>query len=124
MSSSGAPRLFPTLPLEGSVGACWAAEPSSGRVSVDTSGAMPSLSGDSRLYLVESPTAPEWVSQRYAMLGLLGKQLTFSLDVSHVGCSCNAAVYLVREFRRERQLDWRGGAGREKVTDTGRGRDR
>lgn len=94
------PALFHIRPFDGSVGSSFIAEEfGTQRVTVDSLGSMLTITGDNRLYLVERPARDGlgWVMQRYERLNLLGKQLTFSMDVSNVGCSCNAAVYLVRE---------------------------
>jgi hypothetical protein len=93
------PAQFHIRPFDGSAGSSFIAEEfGTQRVTVDPLGSMLTITGENRLYLVERPASDGhgWVMQRYELLNLLGRQLTFSIDVSGVGCSCNAAVYLVR----------------------------
>jgi len=95
---STGPSLFHIRPFDGSPGSSFVAEEfGTQRVAVDATGSMLTVNGNNRLYLAERPAREggSWPMQRYDPLHLLGKQLTFSLDVSAVGCSCNAAVYLV-----------------------------
>jgi hypothetical protein len=101
------PAIHHIRPFDGSGSSSFIFEESGTQhVTVDASGSMLTITGDNRLYLVERPARDGlgWLMQRYERLSLLGKQLTFSMDVSGVGCSCNAAVYLVREPPR---LWWR-----------------
>ena len=57
------------------------------------------LTGSSRVFLgdnvMDSMEAAEWSQIAYRKLDLLGKTLSFDIDLSKVGCGCNAAVYLV-----------------------------
>ena len=56
------------------------------------------VQGNNRLYAVTSiPSRPkaEWVDFTYRKLDLLNRDLSFDVDISGVGCGCNAAVYLV-----------------------------
>ena len=53
-----------------------------------------SLHGNQRFYLGLHP-AGEWRNAQYDRLRLLGKSLRWTVDVSNVGCGCNAALYLV-----------------------------
>ena len=65
------------------------------------------LIGNSRAYLAHEPpgmdedgassdtTVHEWGDVRYDRLRLLGRTLRWRMDISTVGCGCNAAVYLV-----------------------------
>lgn len=56
-----------------------------------------SIVGNNRAYLVEDVIASRsgWNEATYARLRLLGRELRFSLDLSRVGCGCDASVYLV-----------------------------
>ena len=59
------------------------------------------LRGNQRAYLIGSRGEPPhrrdatWETLRYDKLSLLGKTLRMTIDVSNVGCGCNAALYLV-----------------------------
>jgi hypothetical protein len=56
------------------------------------------VTGNNRLYSISSipsRSEPEWVDFRYKKLSLLNRALVFDVDLSGVGCGCNAAVYLV-----------------------------
>jgi len=55
------------------------------------------LQGDSRAYLIGSHEngSLRWADLKYAKLKLLNKTLRWTVDVSNVGCGCNAALYLV-----------------------------
>ena len=55
------------------------------------------VQGNNRLYAIQSfPETPgDWGSFEYLRLPLLNRQLQFDVDLSKVGCGCNAAVYLV-----------------------------
>ena len=57
------------------------------------------LMGSSRAFLgsssMSSYPAARWERIKYRKLHLLGHALKFSVDLSRVGCGCNAAVYLV-----------------------------
>ena len=44
---------------------------------------------------MDSMGAAEWSQIAYRKLDLLGKTLSFDIDLSKVGCGCDAAVYLV-----------------------------
>lgn len=54
-----------------------------------------SLNGGGRVYLADNTTAGSANPHGYFMFQLLGKRLSYTLDLSAVGCSCNAAIYLV-----------------------------
>ena len=63
-----------------------------------TSAASFSVTGNNRAYLVEDTWTAlnfDWPQVSYKMLELAGKTLSFTLDVSGVGCGCDASVYLV-----------------------------
>ncbi|EOD22080.1 hypothetical protein EMIHUDRAFT_240500 [Emiliania huxleyi CCMP1516] len=54
--------------------------------------------GNNRLYAVAeipSKERPKWSDFSYLRLPLLNRRLAFEVDLSAVGCGCNAAVYLV-----------------------------
>jgi len=53
------------------------------------------LSGNDRAYLVEDIRAATWSTVQYRKLALLNRSLEVTVDVSNVGCGCNAAFYLV-----------------------------
>lgn len=58
------------------------------------------MTGGSRLFLANDKefapsTVRSWKDISYRKLALLGQQLSFSVDMSKVGCGCNGAVYLV-----------------------------
>ena len=55
------------------------------------------VTGSNRLYLVEDwLNLMGWDKVSYQKLFLLGSTLSFTVDLSGVGCDCNAAVYLVQ----------------------------
>lgn len=45
-----------------------------------------------------------WDPKRIAQIKLLGKAISFTVDLSHVGCACNLALYLISAPAR----DWNG----------------
>jgi hypothetical protein len=53
------------------------------------------LQNDQRAYLAMPHEQRRWSSIKYHKLQLLGKTLHWTLDLSQVGCGCNAALYLV-----------------------------
>ncbi|KAL3921698.1 MAG: hypothetical protein SGPRY_004814 [Prymnesium sp.] len=53
------------------------------------------LQGDQRAYLARDFKSLKWEDIRYDRLRLLGKTLHVTVNVSGVGCGCNAAIYLV-----------------------------
>ena len=53
------------------------------------------LNGNDRAYLIENRSEHAWSRIHYQRLKLLGKSLSFVVDVSKAGCGCNAALYLV-----------------------------
>lgn len=52
--------------------------------------------GSSRMFFSQPNVGKNWYDVKYEKLFLLGKSLSFDLDLSGVGCGCNAAVYLVQ----------------------------
>ena len=61
-----------------------------------------SVSGNNRLFLAAPDAAGAadfgmrtWADVTFRKLRLLDKELSFTIDLSHVNCGCNAAVYLV-----------------------------
>lgn len=55
------------------------------------------VQGNNKLYLVQDwLNLMSWEQVTYQKLFLLGSTLTFTVDLSGVGCDCNAAVYLVQ----------------------------
>ena len=55
------------------------------------------VTGNNKLYLVEDwLNLMGWDKVSYQKLFLLGSTLSFTVDLSGVGCDCNAAVYLVQ----------------------------
>lgn len=59
------------------------------------SGSSLSVKGNVRAYWVKDHTHHSWNGMQYKTLHLHGKKLRFTVDVSRVGCGCNAALYLV-----------------------------
>ena len=53
------------------------------------------LNHNVRGYAVADFRARKWEDVRYTKLQLLGRTLSWTADVSDVGCGCNAALYLV-----------------------------
>ncbi|KAL1522908.1 hypothetical protein AB1Y20_017873 [Prymnesium parvum] len=53
------------------------------------------LRGNQRGYLALKPATLRWADIEYDRLHLLGQTLHVTVDVSGVGCGCNAALYLV-----------------------------
>jgi hypothetical protein len=56
--------------------------------------------GNSRSFLVRADSSMHagpvlWTDLSFEKLKLLGQQLAFTIDMSQVGCGCDAAVYLV-----------------------------
>ena len=58
------------------------------------------VAGSSRLYLaapLPGGLAPaQWMDVQYQHFHLVGKSLSFTIDLSNVACGCNAALYLVQ----------------------------
>lgn len=55
-----------------------------------------SITGNNRLYMASNNQPPHsWNELSYLQLPLLNRELSFTADLSAVGCGCNAAVYLV-----------------------------
>merc|ERR1712066_30466 len=67
----------------------WAA----GAISIQNNGF--TMRGNSRLYFA-SRCENGWVSDMYAQLPLNNKHFAYTLDLSNVGCHCNAAAYFVK----------------------------
>ena len=51
--------------------------------------------GDSRAYLVEDYRQTSWSDHKYVRLDLQEAPLTYTVDLSNVGCGCLACVYMV-----------------------------
>ena len=67
---------------------------SSAECCVHVNGSSITLRGGGRVYLGDSSS--ETISpDSFYMMPLLGKRLTFDVDMSSVGCSCNGALYFV-----------------------------
>jgi len=49
----------------------------------------------SRAYFAEGCTAGEYDNKKYANVKLLGKTISYTVDLSSVGCGCDAQVHLV-----------------------------
>ena len=65
---------------------------------VTVSGAELVLSGGGNVKLATTPTVAE--PSGYFQWKLLNKSLAYTVDLSRVGCSCNAALYLVSMVRK------------------------
>ena len=59
---------------------------------IQVNGSSITLSGGGRAYLGDSPSDTIGPNSFYEM-PLLGKRLTFNVDMSNVGCNCNGALY-------------------------------
>lgn len=68
---------------EGSVGKVWTYDRQVG------------IWGPSRSYLVENWQSGSWWNTRYYRLDLRGKTMSYTVDLSKVGCGCIACMYLV-----------------------------
>ena len=68
-----------------------------GHGSADVTGGGESLNlyHNVRGYAVNDFQARTWEEMRYTKLELLGRTLSWTTDLSNVGCGCNAALYLV-----------------------------
>lgn len=73
------------------VGAAWQQQ----FISVSEGGRQLTLTGGGGLQLATTPTAGEGDPSGYYQWQVLGRALSYSVDLSDVGCSCNAALYLV-----------------------------
>ena len=51
--------------------------------------------GSSRMFFAKPGPGKSWFDVKYEKLFLLGRALSFTIDLSAVVCGCNAAVYLV-----------------------------
>jgi hypothetical protein len=61
---------------------------------LDEGGAL-TLTGDTRLYMVEDFASTAWRDHSYTRLDLSGAGLRFEVDLSSVPCGCVACLYLV-----------------------------
>lgn len=52
-----------------------------------------SLKGGSRMYLAQDWAAPDWWAAKYQRFNLLGKWMTWTVDLSNVGCGVIACLY-------------------------------
>merc|ERR1711974_214481 len=64
-----------------------------GAISIQNNGF--TMRGNSRLYFANR-CENGWVGDMYAQLPLNNKHFAYSLDLSNVGCHCNAAAYFVK----------------------------
>ena len=62
-------------------------------VSVSESGSRLTFTGGGGLQLATTPTAGAGEPSGYFQWKLLGQTLSYTVDLSNVGCSCNAALY-------------------------------
>ena len=53
------------------------------------------LRGNQRAFLANKRHGSSWDEVSYDKVRLLGKTLHFTMDISQVGCGCNAALYLI-----------------------------
>ena len=82
------------------VGESW----SSKRVRAFDRGRGAAIIGGSRAFYSKAVlgTHNSWDAVQYEKLFLLGRSLSFTVDLSEVGCGCNAAVYLVQMTKPSR----------------------
>jgi hypothetical protein len=64
-------------------------------VNISDSGTRLTFTGGGGLMLATTPTAGKDEPSGYYQWHLLGKTLSYTVDLSNVGCSCNAALYFV-----------------------------
>jgi hypothetical protein len=82
-----------SLPVKGSKSAGFAAEFSGG--GAWTEGDTFGMHGNSRMYLVDNWHANDWWGTNFERFDLLGKKVSFEVDVSLVPCGCAATLYFV-----------------------------
>ena len=65
--------------------------------SASADGGQVALNGGGRFYVANTrmPTPGALVADSYWQAPLLGRELSYTVDLSGVGCSCNAALYFV-----------------------------
>jgi len=80
------------LPFGGSSNSGFATGASTG---VWTNGNQLGLNGGNGAYLVQDAGVSDWWGAKYLKLNLLGKEFSYSIDLSNMGCGCVACVYLV-----------------------------
>ena len=86
-------RNFPVR-IDGTLNGGFAAEKWGTNQVVTTANSI-TVTGNNRLYGVAGTDAQDWGEVTYRRLPLLNRELTFTIDLSAVGCGCNAALYLV-----------------------------
>jgi hypothetical protein len=54
------------------------------------------IQGDTRIFLVEDyqKSGSSWGNHKYERFDLLGKTMTFTLDLSNIPCGCISCVYV------------------------------
>ena len=70
------------------VGEAWSSQKSR---SIDNGRGL-AMIGTSRVYFAKPGVNKQWYDVKYEKLFLMGRSLSFDLDLSAVGCGCNAAV--------------------------------
>ena len=66
-----------------------------GLMAVDPTSTSLNITGGMRAYAMDDPQVNSWEQLHYRQFKMLGKRLSFNVDLSGVGCGCCAALYLV-----------------------------
>jgi len=90
--SAADPAVGHNLPFGGSKNSGFATGASAG---VWTNNNQLGLSGGNGAYLVQNAGISDWWGAKYFKLNLLGKEFSYTVDLSNMGCGCVACVYFV-----------------------------